>query len=184
MTAFWFFKMATTTPQVYFRFLMSSRHSIMSKFIDRSNSTCGFIFGDVHNLEWSKSICRPNFSEISQCTAEIFLKTNGRHRLLFYFRFRFSPLYHHWHHSNWPSASKSWRHIDFWRPRPSAMLDLLQVMVNNHKVQVRVPAWQLGPQISTWSDLYFPRYRYFTFRLGYFGRAPAEARVNLIPGRN
>ena len=51
-------------------------------------STSGFVFRDFVQLGMSTFICRPNFDEMSQCTAIRFLKQKSA-MLEFYFRFRF-----------------------------------------------------------------------------------------------
>ena len=79
MTSYPFLKMAPTALQFYFRLR----------------------FGDVAHLEMSKSICRPNFGEISQSVTETLLLPVSRNTvviLAFYFRFPFSPLHRHDRH--------------------------------------------------------------------------------------
>ena len=77
MTSYPFFKMVARASQFYFWFRF-----------------CNFA-----QLGRSKSICRPNFGEISQSTAEILLLPVSENKtpamLEFYFRFRFVRLRHH-----------------------------------------------------------------------------------------
>ena len=62
------------------------RHINFSRWrLRRCNSTSDFVFGEFPQLGSSKSICWPNFGEISQLNPRLtyyyfwFLKTNGRH---------------------------------------------------------------------------------------------------------
>jgi len=55
MTSYWFYKVTPIASEIYFR------------------------FGHVWHLVRSKAIGIPNFDQISQSTAEMLLKTNGRH---------------------------------------------------------------------------------------------------------
>ena len=59
--------------QVTFGFLISMMSSCSKGWPRRGNSTSGFIFRDIAHLERWKSICRPNFGEISESTAKILL---------------------------------------------------------------------------------------------------------------
>ena len=158
------------------------------------NSSSGFSFRESAHLGRSKSTCTPNFSEISQSTAEILLLPVSENKR--------PPCWNSTSSSNFyvcitigmsfcicvpnfvyigQCATELWRRIHFSRWWPSAILSYADHRRSANEGLRSVPKFRLD-RIYSFGDIAIFVLWAYSLEIAYLRRACAGWRVNLLPG--